>query len=903
MTTAFLRSPADSLAGLTAKDKMRRRRRGLLLQGDSDQDFGPYAGPTVPHAGQGLERRTGGQGTGPNMTQNRDITFGSGNARPQDTKVGTVGQGQPRVAQYQGKSGSVGQEPTARDVPGESVAAQALDKSGQDLSRDGGGSMAPGGDKFLEPMSDGEVQSAVHKMVWDAIEYIDQELSPFRALATKYYQGEPFGNEEEGRSAVVMTEVRDTILMVMPSLMRIFMSPERPMEYSPFNRTDQIEMAEQATEYVWEVVFHQDNRGYMVFWEWFKDALLKRLGIVKYWWDDSSETRAFETSFLSDDAIALLTQDDTIRIDEMVPSRGAPPGAQLYDVKYTQTKSEGRIRFIGLPPEEFLFTRGARAVESDHSQPGVALFVGHRTELTRSQLLEMGVPEDVIEEWAFKDVSLDMNEEEIARQHIVKPDTSAIGPIATQKALYIEGYPYMDVDGDGVAELRRVCMLGPSYHVISNEAWDERPFAVICPDPEPHTIVGQSIADYTMDLQKINSMILRATLDSLALSLNPRMGFVEGDVNLTDILNPEVGAPIRMRSPNAVQVIEHQFVGQAALPVLEKMIDIKEQRTGITKASAGLDADALQSTTKAAVAATVTAAQQHIETIARTFAETGVMQLFRGILRLLVAHQAPERIVKMRGNYVPMDPRAWDADLPIRVKVAIGAGLDDEKYQALAEAAVKMEGIFNTMGLDNPIVSPKQYRDTLVEMLKLRGRVDAEQHFKDVPANWQPPQKQPNDPNMVIAMAEKQKADSHVQKEQAGVQLEQQKHQADQAKQQADAQQKERGMMMEAALEREKLALEEKLRREEMLLQDQREREKMQLEHQRELQKQATDREVAHTKIQADKESKEKIAETTAEATKEAAKEKPEKEEKADRTIKVVVSHEGGKPKVKVDNG
>src|SRR5438093_963212 len=256
-------------------------------------------------------------------------------------------------------------------------------------------------------------------------------------------------------------------------------------------------------------------------------------------------------------------------------------------------------------------------------------------------------------------------------------------------------------------------MLGPSYHVIENEPANNRPFAVICPDPEPHTIIGQGAGDWTMDLQRIMSAVMRAINDSLALTLNPRIGYVEGDANMADVMNQEVGAPIRMRTPGAIQPIEHTFVGQAGLLVIGKLEEILEARTGTTKASAGLDADALQSTTKAAVAATVSSAQAHIEMIARNFAEMGVAPLFRGILQLLTEHQPAERLVKMRGEYVPMDPRSWDANLEVKVKVAIGAGLDYEKYAALAEASTKMEGIFSTMGLNNPIDGPKQYRDTL----------------------------------------------------------------------------------------------------------------------------------------------------------------------------------------------
>src|SRR6266699_652604 len=573
MPTAFLRSPADEGQGITARDKLRRNRtRGGLLQEDRDQDFTDIkavqkdnlrdrntAELRVTKQGSG-KVRVGGQGSSPNQETNRDIQTGSHNVKPQDTDSGVVGQEPNDHADADG--GVFAQGDSAPEVKPEAV-----------------------------PMSDGEVQSAVHKLLWDAIEYTDQELSPFRALATKYYQGEPFGNEQEGRSKVVLTELRDAVLYVMPSLMRIFTGPRGAVEYGP-NNASTVQIAKDATNYVNKVVLELDNRWFLTLWSWFKDALVKRLGIVKYWYDDTIETRAFEATGLSAQAVVLLQQDDEVRTDEVRRSELSTPGSPLFDVDFTRTRKQGKIRIIPLPPEEYLFTRGARTVTDDHSQPGVALMVAHRTELTRSQLLAIGVDEDTVEEWAFKDVSLDMNQEEIARQHIVKPDTSAIGPIATQKALYIEGYPFMDVDGDGVAELRKIVMLGPSYHVIENEPADERPFAVLCPDPEPHTIVGQGISDLTMDLQKINSMIMRSMLDSLSLSINNRIAYVEGDVNMEDVLNTEIGAPIRMRAPNSISPIEHRFVGADALPVLEKMDQIKENRVGVTKASAGLAPDA-----------------------------------------------------------------------------------------------------------------------------------------------------------------------------------------------------------------------------------------------------------------------------------------------------------------------
>lgn len=773
MPTAFLRSPADELAGIPQSARLRKQKRGgLLLQEDVDNHdrFGRNEGRVGP------ERRA------PNQSTNRDVTFGvreGGLLRPQDTLSGDVGMAPSPRDENRG--------PIANEKNGGDGVALGDASGGDAPTRDTAGSTTPQSTDGAQrgPMSDAEVQSALHKFVWDAIEYVDQELSPARALATKFYKGDNFGNEIEGRSQVVLTDLRDTVLMIMPSLIRLFFGVERPIEYVPRTET-QIDMAEQATEYIWDVVVNSDNRGYLVFYEWFKDALLKNLGVVKYWYDDSEESKVYEATFLSLEALQVLEQDDSVEVLSANPTEGAPPG--LFDVEYKQRRAEGRLRLIALPPEEFIFTRGSRTTASDAQQPGVALFVGHRTELTRSQLLAMGIDEDIIEEYAFKDVSLEHNVEEIERQSIVKPDTAAIGPIETQKALYIEGYPYLDYDGDGIAELRKVCMLGPGYHVISNEAVDERPFAIITPDPEAHTIIGQGPSDWTMDIQKVKSMTLRGLLDSLALTLNPRLGFVEGEVSLEDIMNEEVGAPIRMRTPNAIQEITHTFVGREALGVIQYLDSVKDDRVGALKESNGLTPDALQSITPAAASAAITSAQAHVEMLARNIAEMGVAPLFRGLLRLLVLNQAPDRLVRMRGKYVPMDPRAMDADLDVRVNIAVGTGLLEEKIATLENESTKMEGIFNTLGLGNPFVTARQYRDVRVKILKLRGFPDAEQMYQQIDPKWTPPPPDPNqqNPQMLIAQAEAKKADADVQAKQAESQRKQEAHQADLAARQKE---------------------------------------------------------------------------------------------------------------------
>jgi hypothetical protein len=370
---------------------------------------------------------------------------------------------------------------------------------------------------------------------------------------------------------------------------------------------------------------------------------------------------------------------------------------------------------------------------------------------------------------------LDSNDEYIARN----PYAQTYGPGGTQddkRVLYCEAYIRVDYDKDGISELRKICTIGPSYKMVMNEPCSHSPFAIFCPDPEPHALIGLSIFDMTADLQKIKSSIMRNMLDSLSLAIHPRVGVVEGQVNMDDVLNTEVGGVIRMRQAGAVQPFSIPFVGQAAFPMLGYLDEVRETRTGMSKASMGLDADALQSTTRAAVAATVSAAQQHLELIARIFSETGMRALFKGILKLVVENQDRARVVRLRNQWVPIDPRSWDANMDVEIDVALGGGTEEQKVAVLTAIAQKQEQILQTMGPQNQLVTPLQYRNTLVRIVQASGYKNADEFFSN-PAMMPPPPQPPPpppDPAMILAEVERQKIVADIQIKQAELELKRQ---------------------------------------------------------------------------------------------------------------------------------
>jgi len=626
-------------------------------------------------------------------------------------------------------------------------------------------------------MGDDELQGIVGKEIEDAIDYSDNWVSPYRATATEYYRGDPFGDEEEGRSQVVSMDVRDTVQAIMPSLMRIFHSTDRTVEYAPQGPED-VAAAKQATEYA-NYIINRDNNGFLHTHAAFKDALIRKVGVLKCYWDDQTKFETHDLTGLDDNALAALMSDPAAEIDILASEPfGEPsfdpmtgemlPPAMMHAVRVTYTHPDGRVKLEAVPPEAFLISREAKSLED-------ADYVAHRRILTVSELVAMGYDYDEVVQMSSAHEDMATNIERTTRNRALNNEMNERHDPAMKKVLYVENYIKVDYDQDGIAELRKICTAGDGNKILMNEPCAIVPFATFCPDPEAHDFYGMSTADAVMDIQRIKSSIMRNTLDSLAMSIHPRVAIVEGMVNIEDVMNNEVGAIIRQRAAGQVQPMSMPFVGQQAFPVLQYMDEIKEARTGISKASAGLDAGALQSSTASAVQATVSAAQQHIELIARIFAETGMKQLYKIVLPLITTHQDRPRMVRLSNEFVPIDPRVWNADMDVSINVALGRGTDSERMMMLRQIAEMQKEAMATMGPVNPLTDIAKLSNTLKAMTELAGFKDASQFWSD-PAQFQPPQQEEKpDINEQLIAVQIQQIQADIQKKAAELQLEREK--------------------------------------------------------------------------------------------------------------------------------
>jgi hypothetical protein len=644
-------------------------------------------------------------------------------------------------------------------------------------------------------MTDDEIESTVAKAIQDAVDFVESEISEDRVKAQRYFDGETDLGYEDGRSSVVATKVRDIIRSIKPSLMRVFLNTDKPVEFVPKGPED-VGNAEQATSYVhWKF---NELGGYKILNDAFHDALVKKTGIVKTYWEDYDEYETFTFTNLSDAEFALIVNEDDIEViehSETIEISMDPMGMEMqvtrHDIKIVKTFTKGKLCVESVPPEEFFVDRNARSIDD-------AYVVCHRAEMRVGDVVAMGFDFDQVSELSgISETDSLTDEEEQARRGYSRDrmDEDYNDP-SMKNVLITEAYMRMDVDGTGYPILYKFILGGSGYELMDMMPCDNIPFAVFECDPEPHAFYGRSVADLIMNDQDASTSMLRGVLDNVALTNNPQLGVIEELTNMDDLLNNEIGAIVRMKQQGAVTPMSVPFVAGTTLPAMQYMDQQIEQKTGVTRASMGLDPDALQNTTATAVNATMQAAAGQVEVIARNFAEGGMKRLFKLMLEEFIKNTDDETVMRLNGRFTPIDPRVWNSDMDLSVNVGLGTGQEDTKMAALNQALGMQMQIWSNYGPSNGLVTMTQIRNTLADMLAMGGLRNSDRYFMPMDPQTeqllvqqaqqaQQAMAQGQDPNQAYLQAETIKMQGRLQSDQMKTQA---KMQTDMAKMQLDAQ-------------------------------------------------------------------------------------------------------------------
>ncbi len=677
--------------------------------------------------------------------------------------------------------------------------------------------------KQKQKLTEENLVDIIEREVGQSISY-SGELDKQRRKAMEYYNGEPFGNEISGRSSVVSTDVMDVVEWSMPILMRIFGSGDQVGRFEPQNPED-VEASEQATDYC-NYVFFRQNDGFKLLYDAMKDALLSKTGVFKVIWEETEEIVREDYEGLSDEEFQLLVMDDSVEVvthtavsgmvedqgeemdglaqppemldplgmeqpmmgvDPQNPMEGVEVTPTVHNVSIRKNVMNGQVNIEVVAPEEFYVSRNARSIED-------APFVCHRTRYTVSQLIEMGFEDaddymsDDSQLFDQESVARRLNDDSLASMSEDELDAS------TREIWVDEAYIRCDWDGDGISEIRKVWKAGSK--IILNEEVDRVPFTTICPLPMPHKFYGFSIADIVMDLQLIKSTLWRNILDNIYHLNNGRFECLDGKVNMDDMLTNRPAGVVRVKEMGAVKRLDAPNIGNAPYEMLNYIDTVRDGRTGITKFNQGLDANVLQQSTATAFMQQMQSSQARIELIARVFAETGVKEMFTMIYELLQKNSDKETVVKLRNEWVTVDPQSWRDKADFTVKVGLGNGSRDQNMVHLQTLAQMQEKIVGAGGM-GLLVTPKNIFNTIKEIGLNMGLKNIEEYITDPEGKPIPDDKSPEDSVAQVAALQLEQEKMKTQVDMQKLQLETQKLELEKQKLAFEGQKLQSEMMME----------------------------------------------------------------------------------------------------------
>jgi hypothetical protein len=483
------------------------------------------------------------------------------------------------------------------------------------------------------------------------------ELADQRTEALERYLGEPYGDEVEGRSQVRTREVLETVEGILPSLVRIFAESDNMVMFDATGPEDE-DQAEQESDAV-NHIFWSQNRGFYNVYTFLKDCLLSKTGIMKTWADISDIEEREEYNGLDEMELGQLMEEDGVErelLEYDIDENG-------YNVVFKMKQKKTRIIVEPVPPEEFGINADARTPYAKD-----ATTCWHRAKKTYNQLVEAGYDKDEIAKIPEEDYALD--QERIARRNL--SDETDYQNYSNELSLRLywvtEIYINLDRNDDGLAELLKVTIAGGanssgSGHLLDVEEVDRIPFSTSPSNILAHKFYGLSIADLVTDLQEINTTLLRQVIDNTYLANNGQTAVNTDHVNIDDLMVRRPGGLVRYEGAqpwnSVVGPIPHNQLPPQTFELFERLDERQKRRTGYGDEVAGLDSASLASVNTGVAAMAYEAAHMKIELIARIIAEIGFKPMFHDIHELLSKHQDKEMMLKLRGEWVPVNPGDW----------------------------------------------------------------------------------------------------------------------------------------------------------------------------------------------------------------------------------------------------
>lgn len=533
-------------------------------------------------------------------------------------------------------------------------------------------------------MNDYELLAILNQAEQDAAIY-NGEYSQDNEKYLKEYLGDPYGDEIEGQSSAVSTDIADVVESDMPALARIFMGSGDIITFEANTDNEaEVKEAEEKTKYINWLIRNQPD-SFKMLHDWLKDAEIQKSGVVKYFMDESKDVEERKYEGIDLEELVQIEESlkgaevDKIKVD--ISEVNELPGDK-YDVSFRLTRVKKQVKIINIPQESFLVSKNAKSLMD-------AEFVGDRVRKTRGKLLAEGYDREFIN----KLPTVDSGERKRTTLKSIRHDDeggadyeSEINDWASEYVEICDLCVQIDYDGDGIAERRHIIKSGNV--IIENEPFNHVHYALLSAVLMPHKAIGRSRAEIVSPKQRQKTAILRGILNNIYSVNNPR-NVVHDDVDLDDMLEMRINGVVRMDEDtnvlprDAVFPLIVPYIGDQALQVIQYVDSARAQSTGVNLANQGLDADAIAKETATRFEGIEEKGAEKLELIARNYAETGFRKLFEGIAWLVSRYQDSEQEVRVLGKQLTVNPSRWKYDHQVSTNVGLGAGNNEKLVGSL----------------------------------------------------------------------------------------------------------------------------------------------------------------------------------------------------------------------------
>lgn len=568
------------------------------------------------------------------------------------------------------------------------------------------------------------------------------EVLAAQKLALQQYFLDPDGNEEEGSSKVQDSTVRDSIEAALPILMDMFLSSDSPVIFRPSHEKD-IDQAELETVFCQYVLLTQ-NPGILILLQWIKEALLLKNGYVKVFWDALVNEEREDYQGLSQDELAALQADDDYDILEAVEIPPMDPqGMLLFDVAGKRRSDAGQVRIINIPTDRVRVAASWSSINLD-----CCPYVCHEEPCTRSDLLVDGFDPELVESLPTESSSVDSSDVSLYRRGNDEFAGSDNSSDPSRDVLRrFEHYIRADRNGDGITELLKVTIIGEDGGtVLDIEEVDGHAIIPTTPFILPHSSTGMSLAEFVGETQRIQTALLRQTMDNLYLTNNPGSAIDVKRVKNPEVLSqPRIGMIIQKDGPEPIaETIGVPFMAEKSLLVMQAIDQKAEKKTGLSAETIGLDAETLAKSTNFVGGAVLNLSQLRMKLVMTTLCETGFKPLMLKVRELCMKNMSRQEMVELAGKWVPIDPRNWREKRDTQIRVGVGSVMKAERQAVLNQIIGLQKEIVATQGgIQGPFVTAQNIYNTLRDVERLTGTANVDRYFSD-PANYTPPPEKPD---------------------------------------------------------------------------------------------------------------------------------------------------------------